>query len=323
MKTPNPVSIFICFALPAFLFGDADAARQDPGRVAIAAQSRALTAAIERGDAAAIANLFTADAKISVSQSGGVVSGHAVIENFWRAALGSGLKSLVLASADFVGDGSLRVETGTYQAFGVERRELGHGQYLLAWVKDAGVWKISRDFAHGEVAPAPMASQAIDRLGLPSDYATRLQKLGSTRNDELNGLTTVYANDVVVAVANTEAAHYPNGSVILMEFAEPQRDGESQLLRDAHGEPLKGRIAHIDVMRRGAGFGEAYGENRAGEWEFASYRLDGSPLMAPANAVQCAACHRKAGADKDFVFRQRSWSPPQDAASSTSAGAAR
>jgi len=312
MKAPSLRSIVIYFALPAFFFGVAGAARQDPERVAIAAQSRALSAAIESGDAAAIANLFTADATISVSQSGGVVSGRAVIETFWRAALGGGLKSLVLASADFVGDGNLRVETGTYRAFGAGRSELGHGQYLLAWVKDMGVWKISRDFAHGEVAPTPMASQEIDRVGLPSDYATSLKKLGDIKNDELSGLTTVYANDLVAATANTEAAHYPNGAVIVMEFAEPRRDGENQLLRDAHGQPLKGPIAHIDVMRRGAGFGAAYGASRAGEWEFASYRLDGGTLVAPDNAAHCAACHLKAGADKDFVFRLRSWEPARD-----------
>ena len=55
-------------------------------------------------------------------------------------------------------------------------------------------------------------------------------------------------------------------------------------------------------MRRGGGFGEVYGASRAGEWEFASYRADGTTLIEPANAVQCAACHLKAGAEKDFVL---------------------
>jgi hypothetical protein len=163
--------------------------------------------------------------------------------------------------------------------------------------------------APGDSAPVvtAMAAQASGNTGLPPDYASRLRILGETVHDERHGLTTVYANDLVVAVAKTEAAHYPNGSMIVMEFAEPQRDGEDQLMRDAHGQPIKRSITHVDVMRRVGGFGEVYGASRAGEWEFASYRADGTLLIAPANAVQCAACHLKAGAEKDYVFRQRSW----------------
>jgi Cytochrome P460 len=163
-------------------------------------------------------------------------------------------------------------------------------------------------FSFGVVSSgAPLASRVPDRVGLPPDYTTRFQVLGDTVHDDRHGLTTVYANELAASVAHTEAAHYPNGSVILMEFAEPQRDGEDQLLRDAHGQPMKGSITHIDVMRRGGGFGEVYGSNRAGDWEFASYRADGTTLIEPANAVQCAACHLKAGAEKDFVYRHRAW----------------
>ena len=308
MKAHTLMSV-IFFVSMAAVFGTAGAARQDPERSAIAERSRALMTAIEKGDVAAVADLFTLEAKLSVPMSSGVISGRAGIASFWQAAMGGGLRSLVLAPADIVGDGNLRVETGSYQAFGVERRELGHGQYLLAWMKEDGVWNVSRDFAHGDTAPVatPMAAQVPDHVGLPPDYASRLRILGVTVHDERQGLTTVFANDLVEAAAKTEAAHYPNGSVIIMEFAEPQRDGEDQLMRDAHGQPIKRSITHIDVMRRVGGFGEVYGASRAGEWEFASYRADGSLLIAPANAVQCAACHLKAGAEKDYVFRLRSW----------------
>jgi hypothetical protein len=63
-------------------------------------------------------------------------------------------------------------------------------------------------------------------------------------------------------------------------------------------------------MRRGTGFGERYGESRAGEWEFASYRPDGGTLQSPDHTAHCASCHRNAGADKDFVFRTRPWNSP-------------
>jgi uncharacterized protein (TIGR02246 family) len=254
MKAPTLMSTIAFFASLAFSFGVAGAARQDAARTAIAGQSRALMAAIEAGDSDAVAKLFTVDAQLSVPMSGGVVSGRAAIAGFWQAALSGGLKGLELTPADFVGDGNLRVETGTFQAFGAERRDLGRGQYLLTWAKEEGVWKISRDFAHGDTAP--VVSRVPDRVGLPLNYPSQLRLLGDTVHDDRNGLTTVYANELAASVAGTEAAHYPNGSVILMEFAEPQRDGEDQLMRDAKGQPLKRSITHIDVMRRGGGFGE-------------------------------------------------------------------
>ena len=147
----------------------------------------------------------------------------------------------------------------------------------------------------------------LDRVGFPRDYRQQFRILGGTLDDPNFGLTTVFANDLVASVADSEGTQYPDGSVILMEFANPQRDGEDQLLRDAHGQPLKGEIVHIDVMRRGAGFGSGYGESRAGEWEFASYRPDGSTLIPPDKAQHCAACHLKAGAAKDYVYRLRAW----------------
>lgn len=302
MKARNPLpTIVILTAVLAMLFGTASAARQDPALRAIATQSRALMAAIEARDAVRVADLFTADAGMSVAPTGGVIRGRENIAAFWRVVLGSGLEKLELLPADLAGDGNLRVETGGYRALGADGRELGRGQYLISWIREGDEWLISNDFAVPD--SAPVAGGA----GLPTDYSTRFRVMGGTSHDERQGLTTVYANELAAAVARSDAAIYPNGAAIIMEFAEPQRDGEAQLLRDAHGQPLKGSIAHIDVMRRGGRTNGVPDSSRAGEWEFSSYRPDGSTLVSPANAVHCAACHLKAGADKDFVFRLRSW----------------
>jgi len=300
-------------ALACFL-GTAGAARPDAVNRAVAEQSRALSDAIENGDAAAAASLFTADARLSVPGINNVLTGREAIQQFWQSALGGGLKGLELSRSDLLGDGHLRIETGGYAAFGANRSELGRGQYLFVWKQEGGAWKISHDFAHPTSAqPAGMQSSgaaagksAPDRVGLPQNYTTRFRKLGATLHDPNHGLTTVYANDV--AASALDSSHYPNGSVILMEFAEPQKDGEDQLLRDARGELIPGPIAHIDVMRREAGYGASYGASRAGEWEFASYRSDGSTRTSAEQGASCAGCHLRAGAEKDFVFRTRSWS---------------
>jgi hypothetical protein len=156
-------------------------------------------------------------------------------------------------------------------------------------------------FALANTAPT------VDRVGFPADYTHTLRQVGDPEFHERTGVTTVYANDLALSSSGFSQARYPNGAVIAMQFAEAQRDGEGELLRDAKGAPLKGEILHIDVMRRGAGFGAAYGESRAGEWEFASYAADGRTLQSPDQTAHCAGCHRNAGADKDFVFRTRPW----------------
>lgn len=152
------------------------------------------------------------------------------------------------------------------------------------------------------------AQPVADRVGFPADYTHTLRQVGDPVFHERSGISTVYVNELAANSPGFSQARYPNGSVIMMEFAEAQHDGEGELLRDAKGTPLKGAVVHIDVMRRGAGFGESYGEDRAGEWEFASYAPDGRTLQSPDKTAHCAACHRNAGADKDFVFRTRPWS---------------
>jgi ketosteroid isomerase-like protein len=301
MKTHTFIALAILLGASAILHGDAQAAQRDSARSAIEAQSEAFTASLAKGDAAEAARKFTADARLSVPGVGGVLEGRQAIEKFWQGALAGGMKSLTLTLRDLEGAGDLRIETGTYAAFGADHSELGRGEYLLVWKREEGAWKIHRDYGH----PAG----AVSTMNLPPDYATTMRRVRDTVYDEKSGLTTVFANDLATSTTGFSQQHYPDGAVILMEFSQPQRDGEGELLRDARGVPLKGPIQHIDVMRRGPGFGAAYGAERAGEWEFASFGSDGSVRVASGNAVHCAACHRNAGADKDFVFRTRPWLP--------------
>jgi plastocyanin len=66
----------------------------------------------------------------------------------------------------------------------------------------------------------------------------------------------------------------------------------------AEGKPT------VFVMRKEKGFGEAYKEDRSGEWEYVAYRADKSVQTPPRNTNACAACHlRQAGENVDFVFR--------------------
>mgnify|MGYP001020690254 CR=1 FL=1 len=48
------------------------------------------------------------------------------------------------------------------------------------------------------------------------------------------------------------------------------------LILDEDGRQIPDQLATVFVQRKEVGFGEAYGANRNGEWEYGSYRTDGS-----------------------------------------------
>jgi ketosteroid isomerase-like protein len=279
----------------------ASADDQDRTRAALDQQRKEFEAAITRTDAVGLGRLFASDAKLMVSDFDAVV-GREAIQKVWQFALGSG----AVARLDFKPDdldglgGELPVETGTLVIFDKEGKERGRNNYVLVWKREEGTWKIYRDIASTTSAPAPTA----DRVGFPRDYRTQLKTLtGPTFNSKSGVVQTAFGNDPAALVATTGKPPYPHGSVLVMEFAQAVKDGVGHPLRDADGHPQRGAIVRVDVMRRGAGFGEAYGKKRAGEWEFVSYNVDGSFSTPPARSASCAECHlNKAGAAKDFVF---------------------
>jgi ketosteroid isomerase-like protein len=267
--------------------------------------------ALERGDAPAAARVFSADARLLIAAIDGAVVGREGVEKFWQGAVDGGLKSLQLTTIDLEGDGAMRVETGDYAAIGAGGAQLGRGHYLFVWRKEAGEWKIFRDM--GNASPAPAAGGMASPVGapgvadgvFPANYAATFVSLGDALLDGNARVTTTYANSLAASVGAIGQIPYPDGAVLVMEYATSLKDGEGELLRDSKGALLKGEVVRVDVMRKGRDFGGPYGDRRAGEWEFSSFRRDGSALVTPANGADCAACHRNAGADKDFVFRSR------------------
>lgn len=149
--------------------------------------------------------------------------------------------------------------------------------------------------------PVPMDA---GRVPFPKDYATAFAEIRASNKTAQTLLGTIYANTSAAAVRETGALPYPDGSVIVMEWAQPVKGADGALLTEANGNWKKGPVTRIDVMRRAKDFGASYGEKRAGNWEFASYQPDGSPFTPAINAAACAECHAKA-ASRDFVFRGR------------------
>jgi cytochrome P460 len=154
------------------------------------------------------------------------------------------------------------------------------------------------------VAGSVQAADPADRVGFPADY--RGYTVLRTANITTQGrLGTIYGNAPAASIHDVAKLPYPNGSVIVMEWATPVKGADGGPITGADGLWKKGEIVRLDVMRREAGYGAAYGAKRAGEWEFASYTPDGRPIAPAIDAAACAACHSKPGAARDFVFRGR------------------
>jgi hypothetical protein len=148
------------------------------------------------------------------------------------------------------------------------------------------------------------AADPTDRVGFPADYRS-YAVLRSTNIMQRTQLGTIYGNVPAASIHDVAKLPYPNGSVIVMEWATPVKGADGAPVTGADGLWKKGEVVRLDVMRRGAGFGAAYGDKRAGEWEFASYKPDGSPFAPAIDAAACAACHSKPGTARDYVFRGR------------------
>jgi hypothetical protein len=162
-------------------------------------------------------------------------------------------------------------------------------------------WSLLADEPQKALSPAP----TTDRVGFPKSYVEEFQILRTVNKTNEAKVVTVYGNKEAASVTNTAQLPYPYGSVIVMETATARKDAQGKPLLDERSTFRKDQVTGLHVMRRERGFGEAYGKNRAGEWEFVEYRPDSTYITPPEKTAACAECHVKAGTSRDFVYRAR------------------
>lgn len=90
-------------------------------------------------------------------------------------------------------------------------------------------------------------------------------------------MSYVCANDVAASVKPGEP--FPYGSILVFESWRPKEDATGKVVPDDNGHLVRQTLNAIFVMRKEKGFGEAYQDRQAGEWEFAAYRPDKSYLV--------------------------------------------
>jgi uncharacterized protein (TIGR02246 family) len=118
-------------------------AAADDVRAAVEAGNRAFVTAFLAGDARAVAELYTDDARV-VAPGSPPAGGRAEIEAFWRGVIASGVKDVALTTASVEASGGLAVEDGTVRLVAADGT-VNEDRYVVVWKRLDGRWRLHRD----------------------------------------------------------------------------------------------------------------------------------------------------------------------------------
>jgi plastocyanin len=159
---------------------------------------------------------------------------------------------------------------------------------------------------------------AVDRVGFPADYKQTFTKLLQFDRADNGQIRVIWGNALAAGTPWWEP--YPYGSVLLFEAWTSKRDAQGGASLDEKGRLIPDQLTTVFVQRKERGFGEAYGSNRNGEWEYVAYMPNGTVATAPQNTAACAVCHIQAGPPADYVFRRRDFANPFNPGGASGAG---
>jgi plastocyanin len=146
----------------------------------------------------------------------------------------------------------------------------------------------------------PPPAPTEDRVGFPEGYTEWTVYYTFDRPDNKQ-VRIIYANDAAASAGFAQP--YPYGSILVMETWRAKLDDQMNPILDENGRYQKDTLTGIFVMRKEPGFGEAYAENRTGEWEYISFRPDRTYLNMPQQTGGCAVCHFDTRGDRDWTYR--------------------
>lgn len=113
-------------------------------QAAIEAAVEKFMAAFNRGDAAALSDLYTENGQLLPTGSD-FVTGKAAIQAFWQGAMDMGIKSARLETVEAEGHGDTAIEIGKYTLSGEAGKIMDRGKYVVIWKQEGDQWKLHRD----------------------------------------------------------------------------------------------------------------------------------------------------------------------------------
>ena len=109
--------------------------------------------AFGKGDAAALANLYTKGGSVLPPNSE-VIGGIGDIRGFWQGAMDMGIKGAKLETVDLEVYQGAACEVGNYTLTGSKAEVIDRGKYIVIWKEEGGKWRLHRDIWNSSL-PVP------------------------------------------------------------------------------------------------------------------------------------------------------------------------
>lgn len=128
-------------------------------RSAIEAADARFTESFNKGDVAAAASIYDADATL-LPPNMAAITGQPAIADYWQGGWKAGVRNVKLTTMEVSTHGDDASEVGTYE-FEVQSPDgtiaaHDHGKYIVLWKRDAnGQWKWHRDIYNSDVPAKP------------------------------------------------------------------------------------------------------------------------------------------------------------------------
>ena len=135
------------FLVFSFFLALAASAQAQSSKTAIDQANRNWITAFNKGDAAAIARLYTEQATI-LPPGAPMAKGRAAIEKFWQGAIQNGIKNAALQTLNLEQHGRLAREIGRYSLDvpDAEKKLVRvEGKYVVIWKKIGPAWMLDTD----------------------------------------------------------------------------------------------------------------------------------------------------------------------------------
>jgi uncharacterized protein (TIGR02246 family) len=106
---------------------------------AITAANRQFIDAYHRGDASALANLYTANCDLLPPREA-IITGKNGVRAYWQRVLDKGVKSVALQTVKVKANHHSAMEGGEYAFLGPDSQVSDAGRYVVIWRKERGTW---------------------------------------------------------------------------------------------------------------------------------------------------------------------------------------
>lgn len=130
----------------------AEAAAAEDVRAAVVEVNRQWAAALARGDAAALAALYSKDAML-LAPGAEAARGPEAIRAAAQGLIDSGVAVIELDTREVESCGDLAFESGAVVLKKKDGSLVDRGKYVVVWKKEGGRWKLHRDIFNSNAPP--------------------------------------------------------------------------------------------------------------------------------------------------------------------------